>query len=752
MRPQCGWQSDCQTRVGGVVKKTLVVPFGTAGVFAFKANFMTQITLFDLSEKWVSQDTILPRSGRPLLLRYHLVQTTGELQAMVDTLRATRDVTHDTETSGLKSALGARVIGHAFAAQTGPAELSAWYVPIRHANDPSEPQIDVSVVSRAVHDVLCAPGRAAWAHAKFDWAMNLADGIVHTREAHDVLVLANAANENEPSFALKSLATKYCVDSAADEESGMDAWMKADARSLKMHYRKRSTAGIEEVGVLGEPTYLERFGYARTPVKLCGRYACKDVIYTLYLWLVHYADTADRHAEVYLREMNMARRLHEMEVSGLPIDEALVRETYQRTGEQVTHWLATLRTLAADETLVPTDAAMSTLLYQTLGLECQKFTDGGKTHTKKPSVDREARLLLAAKYPEQESLLHAFDQLALVSKLHTTYSGSFLRYTNPETGKLYPAYNQLEKREKGVPVTGRLSSSDPNIQNISNKPLEIECADGVFVCNVRRYFTVPAGYIRLYVDFSQIELCVLAWFCQDENLLRAYREGLDVHQMTADLLAIKRGVAKAVNFLTVYGGTEHALALKMPGYYSEPEETRAEAKRVLASFDARYPGVMHFRRWFADQMRRNNCTFTNPYGRTRRIPDVANSIRWKRESAERRMMSSIVSGTSADLLKECMIKSTPILLHGNPLNRMVQSIHDELVFDLKHEPGWTDTVVGLVGMMEDQPMFTVAGPYGRGMGVPIKTSCSLTTTTWADKRGVPVSAETISDLIAAYPV
>jgi DNA polymerase-1 len=680
---------------------------------------------------------VLPKSGRALTLRYNLVQTEDALARMVEVASAARDVAHDTETSGLVPALGARACGHALACQTAPAEISCWYVPIRHMLT-AEVQLPVALVSDAVSSVLTSPGTAHWAHAKFDWAMNRADGIRCTRVANDVLVEANIANENEPSFQLKALAAKYAVEGARGEEKDLDTWMKKDARTLGLKFKSRSASSVEEVNTLGEPTYLERFGYARSPIALCGKYACKDVFYNLYLGLVTYRDIPKRYWQVYEREHKVAQRLHMMEWTGLPIDDAKVRDVHEKTGGQVLHWLGEVRRLANNAELDPTDENLRDLLYEQLGMIAPKWTGGGKSKKKKKSVDREARELLKRAYPAHEPLLTALGRLTDASKYHTTYSGNFLRYFDANSGRMYPSYNQLERREKGVPVTGRLSSSNPNIQNIAWKPLKVDdpITGEQFEIAIREYFQVPDGYIRAYIDFSQIELRVLAWFCQDANLLRAYQEGLDIHQMTADLLGIARAIAKQVNFGNSYGMTEIGLALRMPGYYDDPKGTIEEARQVLEAFFARYPAIKAFERRFAAKMKRNNNMFVNPFGRPRRIEWISEFERWKRNRGQRQMMSSIISGTAADLMKECMIKSTDILDAQSPDSRLVQSVHDELVFDFRNEPGWTTALASIIRMMEDWPMFSAAGPDGHGQGVPIEVSCELTTTTWADKREI----------------
>jgi DNA polymerase I-like protein with 3'-5' exonuclease and polymerase domains len=423
---------------------------------------------------WLESEEIIPKSGRKLTLRYHLVQTRSELDEMGELLCDIKDISHDTETSGLNVHLGAKAIGHAFAAQTDEAELSAWYIPIRHSAT-SEYQLPVEDVADVVKAVLQSSGRAGYHHEKFDRIISRVDGIDITRETHDVSILATINDENERWFGLKPLAAKYIIDTARGEERELEEWMKADARKLKMKYKQRKRSELEEIDELGELTYLERFGYSRSPIHLCGKYACKDVIYTLYLWLITFRHVPKQFSLVYERERKISRILHEMEWTGLPIDEAAVRDAHEKTGERLLHWLGECRRLSGDESFTATDAQIRNLLYDWLRLVPPKWTKGGKGGEKKHSVDKEARELLKRQYPEHIAILEAISKVAEIAKVHTTYAGNFLRYYDKKTGRIYPNYNQLEQRgEGGVPVTGRLASQNPNIQNISRDTLKLD--------------------------------------------------------------------------------------------------------------------------------------------------------------------------------------------------------------------------------------------------------------------------------------
>jgi len=708
---------------------------------------------------WPRPKLIATKSGWKPRLTSVLVDTMEKLHDMAARLVVSPIFAYDTETSGLNPALGASICGHCFACLDADGiNVTAWYIPIRHIGPHNEvhEQLAEVAVTAVVGDVLHSPGIVATHHGKFERRMARADGIRITRTIRDVSIEATIANENEQSFALKNLAVAYCTVTAKDEEEEMAKWMRKDARKLGLAYKQRKKTTPSDIG---EPTYLERFGYARTPIDLCGKYGCKDGFYTLYLALAKYHRVAEVYPALHKREHAIGDLLHEMEWGGLLADKSVIVDTHERTGLAVTHWLETVRRYpGVPPDFHASDPELRNLFFVDLKLTPTKYTKKAK----KPSVDMEARKLLAKAHPAHAPLFDALDHLATVQKLHSTYAGSYLRFFSPKTKSIHPSYNQLERREKGgVPVTGRLGSSEPNNQNVTGKTIHLwDCGCGRVtengVCDnpngiantvsIRRYFLVGENTIRVYIDFSQIELRVLTWFCQDPTLLHAYLHDLDVHQRIADELGITRPVAKQVNFGNSYGMTEIGLALRLPGYYDDPDATRERAKKILTAYFQRYSRIPQFRREFSGEMRRNGNMFVNPFGRPRRIEDIGAYERWKRERAERQMMSSIISGTSADLMKESMIRCAGpggVLDHhiapSGRRGKLVQTIHDELVFDLPSESGWARTVLALKAAMEDWPMFS--HPTDGRTGVPIKTSVELSTTTWEEKREIIVEGD-----------
>ncbi len=698
------------------------------------------------------------RNGKSIWHTRVLIQTVEALAGMEAILTAADRVAYDTEGTGLKPSLGARIIGHGLAYYASPDHIVSFYVPVRHVGPTNEAavQLDPARTAACIARILADPAKIVDVHhGKHERAQLRIDGQLIRRRMVDVAILATAANENEPGFGLKKLGPKYILQRDADEKDAMDEWLKVDARRLGLKWKKADTADIDDVDELAEPTYLERFGYSRTPMALCGVYCCMDVFMTLTLATITYARVAEQFPDLVAREHRVADILHEMEWLGLPADSAEISRAHGVTGEEVLHWLGRVRELADWPEFENSAPEISELLYKRLGLIPQKFSK----KTKKPSTDLTARRLLGKKYPEHRELFYSLNKLQVAVKLHSTYSGNFLKFYSPTTRAIHPSYNQMERRaEGGAPVTGRLNSSEPNIQNIASMPLHLqscgckdcvsereaagvaalmtaEAANGVEqTLSIRHYFKARPGFIRVYIDFSQIELRVLAWFCRDPALLHAYATGADVHQIVADRLKISRKVAKQVNFGNSYGMTEKGLALRLPGYYDDPAATEAFALETLNAYFKEFAAILSFRRTFSAQCRASSCSFINPFGRPRRIPGLASYKQWERERAERMMMSSIISGTAADIMKEAMIRSDDILRsgegeHGHGM--MVQTIHDELVFDLVDRPGWANVLTRIIRAMEAWPMFAKGG-------VPIGTSCDIVRpgNSWANKEGL----------------
>lgn len=688
-----------------------------------------------------------------------LVTTTDQLARMVSFLKEKARFIYDSETSGRNPHLGARVVGHAFAFRPSATEVLCWYVPIRHSRDNAIPQLPVEVVTRAVQEIFATGGEAGFHNDKFDRWFLRKEGIHIARRTIDTARRATIANENEQSFGLKQLADKYIVRGASSQKDEVEAFARKDAETLRIPYKQSRREDEHEAAKL---SYLERYGYSRVPIVLLGQYACRDVLYTALL-MDFYEWTARTFSALSDRENAVSDALHDMEWYGLPFNTDEVRHAQVVAQEERDFYRQRIHQIVG-YSFEMKDSAFRELLFNQLKMEPKKLTKTGeikqrdaRKNKEEPAfqlsdyaVDKEARELLIGAYPQHKRLLLAMSGFAAANKIATTYTDGLLSFFSPETGCIHPVYNQLEgKDEGGVPVTGRLSSASPNIQNIARSPLHVrrcDCAkcvkgrlDGtvfdsqealitVEPLSIRRYFPVRPGYIRAYVDFSQIELRVLAWLSRDPTLLHCYANDLDVHKITAEeVTGGDRDVAKQVNFGNSYGMMEVGLAKRMKGYATDPEGTRVRARAYLQAFFKKYYRIPQFRDELAAQIRRtSDCSFVSPFGRPRRLPELKDPKEQVRHRGERRMMSSMVSGTAADLMKEVLIRARAWLQRACPEALVIQTIHDEIIYEVPERYA-APLLHGIMEITTNWPMFEKGG-------VPIRANMALTNTTWEKKK------------------
>lgn len=682
-----------------------------------------------------SVENIRLRGGTRWKLRNTLVQDTAALEELRQVVRKHRDLAYDTEGSGLNPHMGARICGHSVTVPGAEHELLNWYVPVRHQNS-QEAQIDPAHAADVFKDIFSTKPRTRGHHVKFDASMAYADGINLEGPWEDTSLKAIIFDENEPSFGLKKLIAKHIYPAARDEEDVLIDWMRKEAHQLKLPFRKRSKKDPTM------PTYLERYGYARSPVPMCGIYACHDTAYT---WLLDdfYTPQITAYPQVLQRETAISHHLFEMEWNGMPIDVSQIRRTDALVSVEVEHWRGVIKGIIKRD-IDLTDANLRKLFYEEIGFDVPKMTPSETSP--QPSVDKEARNLLGKKYPEWAPFMDALSSLASAEKLRSTYAGSWLRYVTP-MGKVHSSYNQLEQRDEGgVPRTGRLGSSNPNAQNVAKKPLHLtacacpKCAEKKKIAvgepvtvSIRRYYTVPDGFVRAFFDLSQIELRVLAWFSRDPVLLNCYANDLDVHDITAKAVTDgDRDNAKRVNFGNNYGQGAYGLARLLPHYAEDPERAIKDAERFLRLFFETYAGVPIYRRDLANHMRENDCMFINPFGRPRRIPEIDSDDKRERAAGERKMMASIISGTAADVIKEIMLRVSVVLReeygHQEKKGHQVQTIHDENIYDLPIN-GVGPVLHKIHKCFTNWPMFEDAG-------VPIRCGVELSTTTWEDKKAI----------------
>jgi DNA polymerase-1 len=364
------------------------------------------------------------------------------------------------------------------------------------------------------------------------------------------------------------------------------------------------------------------------------------------------------HRLFYDIELPLAGVLATMELTGIRVDTALLERLSGEAETLLESLRARCTELAGHDFNVSSPRQLETILFDELGLPVVK-----KTKTAR-STDQGVLEDLALLHPLPEAIL----EYRSISKLKSTYLDALPREVNPETGRIHTRYNQL------VAATGRLSSSEPNLQNI---PIRTEMGR-----RVREAFVPAEGWSMLSADYSQIELRVLAHLSQDPALVEAFSCGEDVHVRTAcalfgvrpeEVTKDMRAQAKTVNFAVIYGQTQFALARNL-------KIERREAKRYIDAFFDQYAGVRTFLEKVVEEARANGFV-TTLLGRRRTLPDIRSRNHNLRLAAERIARNTPIQGTAADIMKAAMVRIQQDLERRHLKSRMVLTVHDELVFE-----------------------------------------------------------------------
>jgi DNA polymerase-1 len=360
----------------------------------------------------------------------------------------------------------------------------------------------------------------------------------------------------------------------------------------------------------------------------------------------------------YEVELPLAGVLATMELTGIRVVTGPLEELSEEASAELERLHAQCTELAGHEFNVSSPRQLETILFDELELPVIK-----KTKTAR-STDHGVLEELALLHPLPQAIL----EYRSVSKLKSTYLDALPREVNPDTGRIHTRYNQL------VAATGRLSSSDPNLQNI---PIRTEMGR-----RVRDAFVPEEGWSMLAADYSQIELRVLAHLSRDPALVDAFSRGDDVHVQTAcalfgvqpeEVTKTMRGQAKTVNFAVIYGQTQFALARNL-------KIERSEAKRYIDAFFDQYAGVKSFLDEVVEQASANGLV-TTLLGRRRSLPDIRSTNHNLRAAAERIARNTPIQGTAADIMKVAMVRIQHDIEKQKLQSRMVLTVHDELVFE-----------------------------------------------------------------------
>ncbi|MBN5034504.1 DNA polymerase I [Stenotrophomonas sp. CASM110] len=558
---------------------------------------------------------------------YETVLTAEQLQAWVERLQQAELISFDTETDAL-DAMRARLVGISLAVEPGRAA----YIPVGHDYPGAPAQLPMQQVLDALRPALQDPAKKKLGqHGKYD---------LHVLRRHGVAVQGYHDDTMLESFVLNSTATRHDMD------------------SLALRYLGYSTIKFEDVAGKG----AKQIPFSQVGIDEASRYAAEDADITLRL---HHALQPQLLAEpaldaVYRNiEMPLVPVLASIEANGVRIDTDELRRQSQDLSSRMLAAQQKATELAGRSFNLDSPKQLQAVLFDELKLPAVVKTPKGQ-----PSTNEEALEAIA----DQHELPRVILDYRGLAKLRSTYTDKLPEMVNPDTGRVHTSYHQ-----SGA-ATGRLSSSDPNLQNI---PIRTE--DGR---RIRRAFIAPEGFQLLAADYSQIELRIMAHLSEDPGLVRAFEQGADVHRATAaevfgrtleEVTPNERRAAKAINFGLMYGMSAFGLARNLG-------IDRGQAQDYVALYFSRYPGVRDFMERMRQQARDQGYVETL-FGRRLYLNDIHARNQGLRAGAERAAINAPMQGTAADIIKRAMVDVDQWLRDSGAPARMILQVHDELVFE-----------------------------------------------------------------------
>jgi DNA polymerase I len=592
------------------------------------ADLFRELEFYSLLPKLpgVDADAIKPPEIKTdaITCNYRVVATPEALDEMISYLSGVKSFTFDTETTGLNPML-AQPVGISLAAVPG----QSYYIPVGHITLDAIKQLPREQVVEKLKPLFEGTSVAKVAHnAKFDMSVLAECGIDVRNVTFDTSLAAYLLGEK--SLGLKALA----FSRLGIEMTPIHDLIGAGAKSVPM---------------------------SQVDIQKAADYSCADADMTLRLVALLEADLRKQNLWQLFEEVEMPLLpvLLMMERHGIALDTALLAKMSVQLGEQVKGLEQKIYSQATHEFNINSPAQLGKVLFEELQLP--NVRRGKTKYSTEASILEELR----PDYPIIGDVLE-YRQL---TKLKSTYVDALPALINPRTGRIHTSFNQART------TTGRLSSSDPNLQNI---PVRGELGG-----QVRQAFIAPEGSQLLCGDYSQIDLRVLAHLSQDESLLHAFKNDEDIHSATAaqlfsveakEVTKDQRRLAKTVNFGVIYGMSDYGLE-------QATELSREDAGKFITAYFAKYPGVRKYLDATKEQARTTGYVQTM-LGRRRLIPDINSANRQVREAAERMAINMPVQGTSADIIKVAMINLYHEMEKRQLKSKMLLQVHDELVFEV----------------------------------------------------------------------
>jgi DNA polymerase-1 len=568
---------------------------------------------------------------------YETVTSQEALDTWLARLAAAPLISFDTETDSLDY-LRARLVGLSFAVSAGEAA----YVPLSHDYPGAPPQLECARVLAALKPLLEDENKPKLGHhLKFDCHILANYGIALAGQRYDSML---------ESYVLNSVTTRHDMDSTVQKYLGIRT----------IHYEEVCGKGAKQIT------------FNQVDVARATEYAAEDSDVTLQLHqaLWPQLEAIPRLKDLYESiEQPLVAVLYRMERTGVLVDRELLKKQSAELAARMLELQSQAHIEAGGAFNVDSPKQLQEILFGKLGIPVIR-----KTPTGQPSTAEDVLEELATSYPLPKLIL----EYRGVAKLKSTYTDKLPEQINPQTGRIHTSYHQA------VAATGRLSSSDPNLQNIP-----IRTPEGR---RIRQAFVAPLGSSLVAADYSQIELRIMAHLSGDASLLKAFAEDRDVHQATAaevfgipldTVTADQRRSAKAINFGLIYGMSAFGLARQL-------STGRSEAQKYVDLYFERYPGVKRYMDE-TKQKARDHGFVETIFGRRLYLPEILSRNQALRQYAERSAINAPMQGTAADIIKRAMIEVDAWLRTSKVPARLIMQVHDELVLEVADAA--VDTVV-----------------------------------------------------------
>jgi len=573
----------------------------------------------------------VPIAAAPANTDYQTIFTEAQLDQWLTQLAAAELFAFATETTSLDY-MQAEIVGVSFAIDAGTAA----YVPLAHNYVGAPEQLDRDATLHKLRPLLEDAAKAKLGqNLKYDMSVLANHGITLRGIRHDTML---------ESYVLDSTATRHDMD------------------SLALKYLGHTTIHYEDVAGKG----AKQIPFAQVAIEQAGPYAAEDADITLrlhqHLWPQLQALPALQKLYDEL-EMPLVPVLSRMERNGVAVDVAMLKQQSGELALRIKELEERAYHSAGQPFNLSSPKQIQEILFDKLGIPVLR-----KTPTGQPSTGEDVLEELAEDYPLPRIIL----DYRGMSKLKSTYTDRLPEQIDPRTGRVHTSYHQA------VAATGRLSSSDPNLQNIPVRSEEGR--------RIRQAFIAPTGCKLLAADYSQIELRIMAHLSGDAALLRAFAEGRDIHSATAaevfglpldQVGSEQRRAAKAINFGLIYGMSAFGLARQL-------DIERGAAQQYVDLYFQRYPGVKAFMDETREQARRQGYVET-VFGRRLYLPEINSRNGQRRQYAERTAINAPMQGTAADIIKRAMLTLDRWIETSGVAVKMVMQVHDELVFEVAED-------------------------------------------------------------------